>query len=280
MTVKYRITCLNNDTAGLWGGFWAEHGLSFYIESPDGKFLLDTGSSPEILEHNLKKAGKDLRDLNMLFLSHGHYDHSGALEWALSQIKQPVVAGDPQVFDPKFGLNTDTGETRPNGSYLSKEEVQTRAELRLTSEPFEAAAGVIFSGRIPHVTDFEKVPDYFVQKTDSGLVHDPIRDDRSLILDHPRGLILVCGCCHSGLVNTMIYARNLMQKPLYAVLGGIHLIGADPERITKTTAALRDEFRPEQMYFNHCTGEKAYIFLKNEFGDKVQPCHTGDVLEF
>ena len=97
------------------------------------------------------------------------------------------VAGDPQVFEPKFGLNTDTGETRPNGSYLSKEEVQTRAELRLTSEPFEAAAGVIFSGRIPHVTDFEKVPDYFVQKTDSGLVHDPIRDDRSLILDHPRG---------------------------------------------------------------------------------------------
>ena len=280
MALKYRITCLNNDTAGLWGGFWAEHGLSFYIETRDKKFLLDTGTSPEILEHNLKRAGKDLSDLDMLFLSHGHYDHTGALEWTLSQIKHPVVAADPQVFDPKFGLNSETGETKPNGSFLSKEEVQARAELRLSSEPFEAAEGVIFSGRIPHVTEFEKVPDYFVRKTESGLVHDPIRDDRSLILDHPRGLILVCGCCHSGLVNTMTYVRGLLQKPLYAVLGGIHLVGADSQRIEKTIAALRDEFKPEQMFFNHCTGEKAYLSLKNEFGDKVQSCHTGDVLEF
>jgi 7,8-dihydropterin-6-yl-methyl-4-(beta-D-ribofuranosyl)aminobenzene 5'-phosphate synthase len=105
-------------------------------------------------------------------------------------------------------------------------------------------------------------------------------DDRSVVLDSEKGLILVCGCCHAGIINTIMHVKKIYQKPVCSVIGGIHLHGANEERISKTLERIRDNFNIESFYFNHCTGDEAYAAFKCELGTRVKPFLAGDRLEF
>jgi 7,8-dihydropterin-6-yl-methyl-4-(beta-D-ribofuranosyl)aminobenzene 5'-phosphate synthase len=280
MNKQIKITCLVNDSVNMDSGCWGEHGLSFLIETPHNNILFDAGSSPEILAHNLKTLKIKLDTVSYLVLSHGHYDHTGALEWLLGEMKSPSVIADPGTFDLKYYQSQGDKKLHSIGSPLSRKQIELKAKLHVTVEPYTIAEGIYLTGWIPRVTDFENVPKHFVTEQEGELVPDNFLDDRSLVLDTDKGLILVCGCCHAGIINTILHVRKIYAKPVYSVVGGIHLFGATEERISKTLGRIRDTFNIHSYYFNHCTGDEAYAAFKCELGTRVKPFLAGDHLEF
>lgn len=280
MTKKTTITCLVNDQVAMESGFWGEHGLSFLIETPEQTVLFDTGTSPTILEHNLKVLQKNLKAVSHIILSHGHYDHTGSLDWVLEQVEKPLLISDPATFDPKYVQSERYKSDKMIGSPMNREQVEQRAQLHVTVEPYKINERLTVTGWIPRRTSFEATPKNYVVEQDGKLVSDQLLDDRSLLLEVEQGMVVICGCCHAGLINLLDYVQENFERPIYAVVGGIHLVNASQERIDKTLASLRGELCPEKMYLNHCTGDEAYHALKREFGTRVKPFFAGDSLEY
>jgi 7,8-dihydropterin-6-yl-methyl-4-(beta-D-ribofuranosyl)aminobenzene 5'-phosphate synthase len=279
MSKKFSITCLVNDHVNMEGGFWGEHGLSMLIESHEVCLLFDTGTSADILSHNLRVLKRDLKDVTHIVLSHGHYDHTGGLQWVLSQVSSPQIIADPATFDKKFSREEKKAAVS-TGSPLSREQVEKSGNLHVTVEPYRIAPNITVTGWIPRLTTYETTPSTFYIEAEGKLEHDQVLDDRSIVLETERGLVLVCGCCHAGLINTLMHIKESFNRPILAVVGGIHLIGASANRISKTQSALRDEFSPESLHLNHCTGDEAYTSMKCLMGTRVKPFLAGDRLEF
>jgi 7,8-dihydropterin-6-yl-methyl-4-(beta-D-ribofuranosyl)aminobenzene 5'-phosphate synthase len=114
--------------------------------------------------------------------------------------------------------------------------------------------------------------------TSAEWVPDPYRDDMSLVLDGSRGLVLVCGCCHAGLLNTLAHVQRAFGRAPVTVIGGTHLVSADEAHLHRLIEVLQEMGAPA-LYLNHCTGQAAYVVLAQAFGDRVAPCPVGTVLE-
>ena len=277
MSEKFRISCLVNDCAKNSYNFWGEHGISFLIETETGRVLFDTGTTPDVISHNLDALEKDLKGVSHIVLSHGHYDHTGGLKWVLTQTRSPMVVADPDIFIEKY---SSRDHIHSIGIPATREEIESRARLNLTEERYEIAEGITVSGRIPRITLFEPANENMLVKGDEGLTIDTFPDDRCLILESDKGLVVILGCCHAGLINTLEYIKETINKPVHAVLGGTHMVVAGEERIAKTIALLQEEYRPEALYLNHCTGLDAFIAFRNCLGDKMKPFPAGTVLDF
>jgi 7,8-dihydropterin-6-yl-methyl-4-(beta-D-ribofuranosyl)aminobenzene 5'-phosphate synthase len=102
----------------------------------------------------------------------------------------------------------------------------------------------------------------------------------SMVVETQKGVVVVCGCCHAGLLNTLAHVTRTFQRPLVAVLGGTHLVSAEDREVQHTVEMLRANFGPPPLYPNHCTGDRAYVALAMAFGDSVHPCPAGTVLTF
>ncbi len=276
----FRITCLNNDAVGMDSGMWGEHGISYLIEKGDSRILFDTGTSWEILAHNLDKKNLSLSSISHIVLSHGHYDHTGGLLWVLSQTQKPTLVADSLIFNQKYARRDNSDKLIEIGIPYTRQQIEEKAHLLLTDEMVEILPGITVTGRIPRLTSFEKAPQSMLVEMNGEMQPDTLQDDRSIVLQTEKGLVLLTGCCHAGLINTLTEIRSRFAKPIFAITGGIHLVGANAERVQKTIDALRDEFKPAEMYFNHCTGHDAIIALSNAFGEQVKPCLAGAVLEF
>ncbi|MBE9525289.1 MAG: hypothetical protein IMY76_09325, partial [Chloroflexi bacterium] len=115
---------------------------------------------------------------------------------------------------------------------------------------------------------------------EEGWQPDPYRDDLSLVLKTSAGLVLICGCCHAGLLNTLLHVENNFEGPIIAVLGGTHLISASGAELDRVISALNDRYMPLDLYLNHCTGQHAYQALVDVFGDQVRPYPAGTAIHF
>jgi 7,8-dihydropterin-6-yl-methyl-4-(beta-D-ribofuranosyl)aminobenzene 5'-phosphate synthase len=102
----------------------------------------------------------------------------------------------------------------------------------------------------------------------------------SLVMDTQDGLVIICGCCHSGLLNTLAHVKRTFQRPIIAILGGTHLATADGTSLEHIANVLREQYGSPYFYPNHCTGELAYVAMVNTFGDRVKPCPAGTMLTF
>ena len=102
----------------------------------------------------------------------------------------------------------------------------------------------------------------------------------SLVLETRQGLVVVCGCCHAGLLNTLAHVKQTFQRPIFVVLGGTHLESAAGDALQHIVTELAETYGPLQLYPNHCTGERAYVTLTMAFGERVQPCPAGTTLTF
>jgi 7,8-dihydropterin-6-yl-methyl-4-(beta-D-ribofuranosyl)aminobenzene 5'-phosphate synthase len=112
-----------------------------------------------------------------------------------------------------------------------------------------------------------------------GWEPDPYRDDMALVLETDEGLVVICGCCHAGLLNTLAHVRRTFGANITAVAGGTHLLHADEAHLRRVIEVLR-ELRVPRLYLNHCTGLRAYVTLAQAFGDEVAPCPAGTMLSF
>lgn len=266
---KTALTVLVDNQAGY--GCLAEHGFALWIEHGGRHILLDTGQGAA-LEANARTLGIDLARTDALVLSHGHYDHTGAVPLVLGAAPGSCVHCHPGVTEPRYSVG-GAGARDIRMPLFSMRALAALPAQRLhwTAEPHETWAGIGLSGYIPRRTDFEDAggPFYFDPR---ALRPDPVADDQAVWIRTDKGLIVCLGCCHAGLVNTLAHIREATgETRIRAVVGGLHLGAAGRERLEKTAHALR-EAGPDLMVLCHCTGEGAAAYLRDHLDC---PVHTG-----
>ncbi len=257
---------------------FAEHGLSAFVEREGKGVLFDTGQS-DLLFRNAKIMGIELGGVMKIALSHGHYDHTGGLLEVLRHAPKAPVCAHPALFGPKFYREKD-GAWRKIGIPFSQKEVEESCfSLSLETSPQEIAPGIFLTGEIPRKADFEEPASRFFAAENDEKKPDLLLDDQALIADTPTGLVVILGCAHAGVVNTLHHvARLFPRRQIALVAGGMHLLDSAAERIRQTVEALR-ELGVRRVVAGHCTGWKACCVLSRVFADSFWPLEAGMVLK-
>ena len=250
---------------------FAEHGFSMLVRVFSGSkshtILFDTGSSPNGIIENSRRMGLDLREIGSIVLSHGHFDHSGGLLSVLNVINRanlPLIVHD-DVFAKRGSANKD-GSVSPYPEFPSKEMLRS-TRLFSTKQPFVIADGLaLVTGEVLRQTDYEKgYPEHRANVHGSWQPDPLIWDDQALVVDiRGKGLVVLSGCAHAGIINTVMYAKTITGvNNVYAVIGGFHLAGKGAEdRIDQTVKALK-EINPKLIVPAHCTGWKGISAIAN-----------------
>jgi len=266
----------DNTVQGL--GLLGEHGLSLWIETPDTCVLFDTGQGL-VLPRNAETLGVDLECLDTVVLSHGHCDHTGGLPFALSQAPQARLFLHPSALASRFsrhaGIPREIGMPAHGRTAVG----DRRTSITWTTGPTAVAPGVFVTGPIPRRSGFEDTGGPFFLDAE-GTVPDPIEDDQALWIETPGGIIVLLGCAHSGVVNTLDHIRERIgPKPIRAMVGGLHLGSATDERMAETLAAL-SRLELEALWPCHCTGATATAQLMAAFGARCRPCGVGTKIDY
>ncbi|HWP29919.1 MAG TPA: MBL fold metallo-hydrolase [Chloroflexota bacterium] len=266
----------------------AEHGVSMLVTVEyDGRrdtLLFDTGTSPDGVLHNLTVLEVDLADVRALVLSHGHTDHTAGLVGLLNRYgrwRLPIVV-HPDAFRQRRNLFPDGSEVElipPHRQDLEREGI----ELVIERGPsFLLEGHVLITGEIERTTAFEKGLPTQQAWIDGAWQPDPwIHDDQAIVIHlRGKGLVVLTGCGHAGVINTLRHARRLTGvEPVYAVIGGFHLTGSLFEPIIAPTVAALKEIAPAVVVPQHCTGWKAHLALARELPDAYVPNSVGTRLE-
>jgi 7,8-dihydropterin-6-yl-methyl-4-(beta-D-ribofuranosyl)aminobenzene 5'-phosphate synthase len=277
--MKLSLTVLTDNQVDRGDGLLAEHGICLLVEMGGRKALLDSGQSDLCLK-NAARLDLDLGGLSTVVLSHGHYDHGGGLPALLEARGRLDVIAHPAAFASKYARRSGQ-QDRPIGlAYSADDLIQRGAVVRLEREAHEIGGGLIATGSIPRITAFEKDDPHFWVKPDGRWERDRFEDDQALLARTPEGLVVLLGCAHAGVVNTLNYAVKLTgDDRIRAVVGGFHLAGAGEPRLEQTVAALR-EMEVGELVACHCTGFKARIRLHAAFGKRFMNGAVGLRLTF
>jgi len=253
MSVK--ITTLIENSAGEHHGLHSEHGLSFFIEKDGTKILFDTGQTGLFIK-NAEQLRIDLTSLNHVVLSHGHYDHSGGLR-SLTQLTTSfnLIMGQG-FFEEKYGVKNNAHEYLGNNfdeNFLTEKSIT----FRYTSgQCTELVPGVFIITSFPRVHEDEKINPRFKILRDGTFSEDSFADEVLLAIDTPKGLIVLLGCSHPGMKNMLDFTTGQLKRPLYAVLGGTHLVEANEESLAKSMDYLHNDDL-KIIGVSHCTGQTA-----------------------
>ena len=271
-----RITVLVENTAS-GRSLLAEHGLAFWIEIGPRRILYDTGQG-NVLRGNARRLGVRLERADAVVLTHGHYDHTGGLSDALRSASRTTVYAHPAAFEAKFARNPD-GTARDVGMPpLDERKVREQAEIVRVEGPTEVCDGLKLTGPVPRTTDFEDTGGAFF-KDPNCTEPDELIDDQAAFIETSAGTVVILGCAHAGVINTLRHVQTLTgDLPIRTVIGGIHLLNASPERMAKTLAELR-RLNVRRLLPCHCTGFSAMARLWNEFPGRCRACPVGTVVE-
>jgi 7,8-dihydropterin-6-yl-methyl-4-(beta-D-ribofuranosyl)aminobenzene 5'-phosphate synthase len=240
----------------------AEHGFSALIRVHYGEktatVLFDTGISSDGVVENARRMGLDLTEVQYVVLSHGHYDHCNGLVSALKAINRahvPLIVHEDMF--KKRGTANKTGAMRAYPEFPKKTELAS-AKLIYTKKPYLIAAdhGLV-TGEIPRETPFERGSLQHKVLRDGSWQSDPlILDDRALIFNvKGKGLVVLSGCAHAGIINTVAYARRISGvTSVCAIMGGFHLAGSTNELMIASTVQELEKINPHLIAPSHCTG--------------------------
>jgi len=264
--MELHITTLSENTAGDIN-LLAEWGLSILIETDTVNILLDTGQSTSA-GYNADILGIDLGKIDKIVLSHGHFDHTGGLRQILRKMRKEVeVIAQPDIWAAKYRRRQGQAD-RYIGIPFQRQELESLgATFNLTTKSVKITDNIMTTGEIPMVTDFEEIDPELLVKEDTGWQPDKLLDDQALIINTELGLVVILGCAHRGIINTLYHAQQLTGvKVIHTVLGGCHLSRASEERISLTMAALK-ALGIQRLGVSHCTGLPAAMLMAQEFGD-------------
>jgi len=275
-----RITIICENTVGRLIGL-GEHGFSALIETEQKNYLFDTGSGHSVVKNSLE-LNKDLRTIRKIFLSHGHYDHTGGLPEILKLRGKVDVHVHPHVFLDRFHVIKENGKETKRfvGLPFKKSYLESLgANFILNKDFIEIEKGIFLTGEVPRKTSFEKPDPGLFSDIDGKTDQDTFLDDQSLILDTGKGLILILGCAHSGMINIINHVIDKTGKEnFYAILGGTHLDFLTAEQLDESIKVLK-RIKIEKIGVCHCTGMRAAFRLHQEFGDRFFYGHVGSMLE-
>jgi len=262
--MKIKISTLSENTANF--GFLAEWGLSLLVEVDEARILFDTGLSFSAV-HNARLMGIDLSKIDCIVLSHGHADHTGGLRQVLRICGQVPVIGHPDIWTAKH-VRRNEGPAQYRGIPFSAEQLESLgARFKLGAEPIRITDRIMTTGEIPMLTGYEYIEDNLFVKEGGLLQPDKLADDLSLVIDTDYGLVVILGCAHRGLINTLRHAQKITgNNSVYAAVGGTHLLRASQERMDNTIADLK-QMGIQRLGVSHCTGFHACAQLAREFGD-------------
>jgi len=275
MTDDIRLAILIEDTVSE-ARFLGEHGLSIWIEYADKRVLFDTGQSDNLIQ-NAHLLGVNLTKADAIVISHGHYDHTGGLVSVLKLAAQARIYLHPAATESKFSQKPSC-VNRIGMSEAAKKAIQGR-DIIWTAVPAQLFPGISVTGQVPRLNDYEDVGGAFYVDEDCRK-SDQLLDDQTLFIESKKGLIVIFGCAHAGVINTLGYISQLTgEKTIYAVIGGMHLLHAGAPRIEKTIEIFK-RYRIQKIFPMHCTGQKAIDAMKDAFGDKCESLGAGGIINF
>jgi 7,8-dihydropterin-6-yl-methyl-4-(beta-D-ribofuranosyl)aminobenzene 5'-phosphate synthase len=277
-----KITVLAEDSVQYESPLLGQHGISFFVEArKDGFFkriLIDVAQNPTALLHNMTLLGIEPCGLDGIVLTHCHYDHTQGLVEILKAAGKkdlPVIA-HPESFRLHF-------ITDPYLRHVGFMAGDSRAKIEeaggllfLSRDPLQIMPGLLCTGEVPRLTDFEQVGIPLKTIVEGRVVEDAMRDDVSVIARvRDKGTVTITGCSHAGIVNIVKHATVITgENRVCGIVGGFHLLQASEERIGKTVDALY-RHNPQWISAGHCTGFRAQVALYERFKERFRPLQTG-----
>jgi 7,8-dihydropterin-6-yl-methyl-4-(beta-D-ribofuranosyl)aminobenzene 5'-phosphate synthase len=275
-----RITILCENSVARPGGLIAEHGFAALIETAQACILFDTGQGFGLL-NNAQEIGRNLSEISTVVLSHGHSDHTGGLPTLLNYRQRPLtVVAHPDIFNERYWRSNF--ELRPIGMVAQRAELEGQgATFSMGCDYQQLTQNLFCSGEVPRRTSFEKDdPHLVIPDGKGGYCPDPIRDDLSLALTTDKGLVILLGCAHAGVINIIEHFKEQSgEERICALIGGTHLGPASEEQFQSTLVALK-HYRIGKIGLSHCTGLNRGAQLFQEFSGRSFFAAAGTVLEF
>ena len=271
--MEIKITTLAENAAEM--GYLAEWGLSMFIEADGKKVLFDTGMGVAAV-HNARLLGIDLSTVDKIVISHGHHDHTGGLREVLKAMRKEVeIIAHPDIWAAKYGRRGKDPEHFAGLPFRRELLENLGARFNMTAKPVRITDRFLTTGEIPMISGYEEIDSGLFDKKNGKMLPDELRDDLAMVIDADYGLVVILGCAHRGIINTLKQAQKVTGKELiYAAIGGTHLLYAPKERWQKTAADLK-EMGVQYLGVSHCTGFKAAAFLAQEFGDRFFMNNSG-----
>ena len=268
MQLDLTLLCDNQlDESHAATGLKAEHGFSAWLQTPDMALLFDTGSG-KTLQHNAKRLNIQLNDSQMLVLSHGHYDHTGGIASFYDFGAYCPVLAHPDIVKTRYSCHQD----RPVRSIgITADSLKKLNELPEKQKQWHSSGQMLkpyfgTTGQITRVDPFEDTGGPFFFDSSQKKV-DMLQDDQALWINSTAGLVIVVGCCHSGIVNTIVHLQQLTGITRVAgIIGGLHLLHASAERLQHTANFLQ-VCSPDFIHLSHCSGKAAYKLFCSQLVD-------------
>ncbi len=270
ITQRYRVTPGKS--------IHAEHGLSYFVEAvADGKSgccMFDYGLDPVGVMNNMGLLGIDLAKADSFALSHGHFDHCAGTVQILKENREKIDSGTPffvgeETFCHRYVMRPGSNEPMDIGQ-LKREDLEALGlKVVQVESPTQIIPGGYFTGKIERVTEYEKVNPTLLIKRNDKAEPDDFRGEQALFFKlKGKGLVVVSGCAHTGIVNTVRQAQKISgTERIHAVIGGFHLLNATPDLIEKTVADVK-AMNPDFIVPTHCTGFEAIVHFQREMSDR------------
>lgn len=284
---KVKIISLINNSPKYDTYFKGCFGVSFWIEIGEGDnkkvILFDVGPLIEPLVYNAKLLGLNLSDVDIIALSHSHFDHTEALSGIIKEIGHTVpIYAHPDIYRPSFVLEPEYMDYSMKGENSKENIEKLGCEFIFSKEPIEIYPGVLLTGEVKRVTDFEETGGVscYTHDDSGNTVPDILQDDISLVVNvKEKGLVIITGCSHAGIVNIVKQSVEITGiKNIDGVVGGFHLLESGQDRVDRTVETLK-EFSPGWIAPTHCTGIVPTAKFALAFKHKFKEINAGDIID-
>lgn len=251
----------------------AEHGLSFLIQTEKCEFIFDCGSGKNT-KHNAEKLNIDIATIEKVICSHSHYDHGGGLKEFIKAGFQGSVYVGEGYFNSKYafdGLKYTYLGCGYDQSFLE----ENHLNVICCRDKLKIADNVYIMGGFKNINQVEALPTKFYIEKDDKFLQDEFVDEICCVIDSPKGLIVVVGCSHPGIITMLDIIRDTFKKPIYGLFGGLHLKDLDQSRVQFTVKSM-EQYGIKVLGASHCSGEYIKEFATEHTFMKVSSLSVGD----